>query len=134
MTLPRWIIPVIIVAMTLAGVQGSKYIRIPSAEMTVSAEKSGTESVRGVFIVDGVLCRDTAINAMNNVKAVDGVLRITAYASHNRIDVEFDPNQTDPGQIRDALEGPVFMEDSGEFLFNVYRVVEMNGRRVDESK
>ncbi|HPQ38951.1 MAG TPA: hypothetical protein PLV45_01130 [bacterium] len=134
MKLPRWIIPVVIVILTVAAVQGSKFIRIPSAEMEVSEEIPGTEPVRGVFIVEGVTCRDTAVSAMENAAAVDGVLRLTAYASHNRIDVAYDPARTGPQAIRSAIEGPVYQENTGEFVFNLYRVVEINGVPVPVSE
>jgi len=125
---PSWIVPLLIIICIYAGVKTSEMIRIPSAELQVSEKNIGTKSVRAVFIVDGVTCRDTAISAMNNLKAVEGVYSATAYASHNRIDVEFDPEKVSVQQIADTFSEPVFMEETGEILFNVYRVVELNGK------
>jgi ferredoxin/copper chaperone CopZ len=130
----QWLIPILIVMGTLAGVYGSRLIHIPSAEMVFNEEKSGTKISRAVFIVDGVTCRDTALSVMNNLKTVEGVHSVVAYASHNRIDVAFDPEITAPVLIGQSMEDPVFIEDTGEFLFNIYRVVEINGEPVELSK
>ena len=131
MKIPQWIIPVLLVSAIICGVYSSTLIRIPSAEIVVDSEKVGTNSEHAVFIVDGASCKDKAIAAMENVKSINGIIKMTAYASHNRIDVEFDPGLTNLDDIVEAIEGPVFSEDGTEILFNVYKVVKINGKPVE---
>lgn len=131
MKVPTWIIPCLIVLAIAAGVETSKWIRIPSAELEIASEKVGTKSMRSVFIVDGVTCRDTAISAMSTLEDLIGVYHATAYASHNRIDVKFDPEKIDVTTIANAFSNPIFFEETGEILFNLYRVVEINGEPVE---
>jgi len=131
--IPAWVLPILIVLVISIGVQSANYIRIPSAEMSF-AEKTGTKLTRAVFIVDGVTCRDTAMSVMNNLKSAKGIYSAIAYASHSRIDVEFDPLVTGSGKIVKLMEDPVYIEATGEFLFNLYRVVEINGKPVIDNK
>ncbi|MBN1297581.1 4Fe-4S dicluster domain-containing protein, partial [bacterium] len=125
------LIPLLIVGLTGAGLYGSRLVRIPSAEQVYTDKKPGTESVRSVFIIDGVTCRDTAITAMGTLSSLDGVYQAKAYASHNRIDVLYDPQTVTPLTVASAFENPVFMKETGEFIFNLYRVLEIDGESVN---
>ena len=131
MKIPQWIIPVLLVTAILGGVQASKLIRIPSAVIIVDSDYSGTNSERAVFIVKGASCRDKANEAMGSLKNLQGVIKATAFASHNRIEVDYNPDVTGIDAIVDKIEGPVFSEDGTEILFNVYQVVKINGKPVE---
>jgi hypothetical protein len=126
-----FIIPVLIVGLTIAGLNGTSLFRIPSAELVIKEDDPEIETMRAVFIIDGVACRDLALTAMGNLSGLDGVYRGIAYASYNRIDVVYDPGLIDLAAIYEAFEDPVFVEDTGEFVFNMFKVLEVNGKRIE---
>jgi len=62
-----------------------------------------------------------------------GVHRFVAFASRNRVEIMFNSDQTGVESLVEAVEGPVFDEETGEFLFGVYEVVEIDGRPVEKN-
>jgi hypothetical protein len=84
------------------------------------------------FLVDGVKCVDTARRAASTLEELPGLQRYVAYASRNRVEITFDPELIGVAQLREALEGPVFDEVSGAYLFNVFEVIEIDGKPVSK--
>jgi hypothetical protein len=134
MTVPRSIVPVLVVLLALAGLVSARLFAIPSLELEfpAAAEEPGAATREVSLLVDGVKCVDTARQAASALEELPGVRRFVAYASRNRVDVTYDPSLVDVGQLSEALEGPVFDEDSGEFLFGVYEIIEVDGKPVSE--
>jgi hypothetical protein len=128
MILPRGIVPLLIVLVTLGGLGAAKLFAIPSLEIEFFGDDE-LGSVRVVtFLVDGVKCVDTASQAASTLEELAGVRRFVAYASRNRVDVSYDPALVSVDELREALEGPVFDDESGTFLFGAFAVVEIDGK------
>jgi len=129
MKTPAWVVPILVVLFAALGVGGARLLAVPSVVKDFPASRA-TASRTTVLIVEGVKCVDTAERAAGQLQDVAGVVKFTAYASRNRVEVAFDPKVTDPSKIREALEGPVHDAASGEYLFGVFRVVEMDGLEI----
>lgn len=126
MKAPAWVVPVLVVAFAALGIGGARFLVVPSVVKDYpGAAASGLRVT--TMVVEGVKCVDTAERAAAQFEGVPGVARFTAYASRNRVEVAFDPSRTSPAALREALEGPVYDPATGEFLFGIYRVVEMDG-------
>lgn len=129
MKAPQWVVPALVLAFAVLGVGGARFLAFPSV-----VKEFGAGAGRGlptvVMVVSGVKCVDTAERAAKQFAEVPGVVRFVAYASRNRVEVTFDPAQTGPSKLREALEGPVYDEVSGETLFGVFKVLELDGRDV----
>lgn len=134
MRVPQWIVPALVAAFTLLGIGGARLLAVPSVTRDFNAAGLGVALRTTVFVVDGLKCVDTAERAASQFRGVPGVIRFAAYASRNRAEVTFDPGVTSPPALKEALEGPAFDPSTGEYLFNVYRVVEMDGVKVAEMK
>jgi hypothetical protein len=134
MILPRGIVPLLIVLLTLGGLAAARLIAIPSLEVDYPmAEGADRSSVRVVtFLIDGVKCVDTASQAASTLEDLAGVRSFVAYASRNRVDVSHDPALVGVEELREALEGPVFDEESGEFIFGAFAIVEIDGKPVSK--
>lgn len=134
MRVPQLVVPALIVLAALAGLGGAKLFAIPSVEIGFpEAEEGAAAGGRTVeLLVDGVKCVDTARRAASALEGLPGIYRYVAYASRNRVEITYDPDRLDTMQIREALEGPIFDEQSGEFLFAVFEVIEIDGRPVSE--
>jgi hypothetical protein len=130
---PAWVVPALVVAFAVLGVGGARLLAVPSVVKEYPGQASSGLRVT-TLVVEGVKCVDTAERASAQFEGVRGVARFTAYASRNRVEVAFDPSQTSPKAIREALEGPVYDPASGEYRFGVYRVVEMDGLEIPKSK
>ncbi len=132
MRVPRWIVPVLVVAAAAAGIGGARLFAAPSVvrEFAIAAPESAPRRV--VFLIEGVRCVDTAERAAAQLEDVPGVVRFTAWAPRARVEVTYDPAVTDASELKDAIEGPVYNEVTGEFLFGVFAVREMDGVEVRE--
>lgn len=130
MRAPAWIIPVLVVVCAAAGVGGSKLLVAPSVVHTFATTGPTADARTAQMVVDGVKCVDTAERAVAQLKDVDGVLKCVAYASRARLDVTYDPARTGAAAIREALEAPVLVPATGEYLFGLYQVVELDGEKI----
>ena len=126
MKMTPWAVPALVVLFAALGIGGARLLAVPSVVRDYAPAGPGPRRTV-VLVVDGVKCTDTAERAANQLKDAPGVVRLVAYASRNRLDVTFLPSVTDPAAIRAAIEGPVYDESSGEYLFGVYKVVEVDG-------
>ena len=125
--------PALVVLFALAGLGGARLFAVPSVVLDLSPAGLGARRTT-VLVVDGVKCVDTAERAAGQVKGLPGVSRFVAYASRNRVEVTFDPAVSDVAKIVEAIEGPVHDPATGEYLFHVYHVVEIDGGKVTNSQ
>jgi hypothetical protein len=132
MKVPQWIVPALVVALALAGLGGAELFAIPSLELDFEdvGVDDPSRAVTVELLVDGVRCVDTARRAASTLEDTPGIHRFTAYASRNRVEIVYDPARVDIDQIRESLEGPVFDRESGEFLFHLFEVLEIDGKPV----
>ncbi len=135
MRAPAWLIPALVVACTAAGVGGSKLVVAPSLVREYAAgaaQATATADARtSQFVVKGVKCVDTAERAAKQLDGVAGVQRLEAFASRARLEVTYDPAQVDAAALREAIEAPVHDEATGEYLFGLYEVIEMDGVKIE---
>lgn len=131
MRAPAWIIPVLVVAFAAAGVGGAKLVVAPSLTRAYADAAPGSATRTSVFVVEGVKCVDTAERAARQLEGVPGVLSLEAFASRARVEVTYDAALVDAEAIRDAFEGPVHEPATGEYLFGLYTVIEMDGRKIE---
>ncbi|MBM3287644.1 MAG: hypothetical protein FJY88_09905 [Candidatus Eisenbacteria bacterium] len=126
MRAPKWIVPLCIASATVLGLWSARLFAAPS--LVVDYEEAGGAAVEtGRFRVSGVRCVDTGEIMARQLEGIPGVLRCVVYASRNEALVTYDPARCGPGAIRDAIEGPVFEEASGEIRFQVFRVLSIDG-------
>ena len=134
MIVPRVTVPVLVVLLAVAGLGAATLVAIPSLELELSSAgtEAGAPSRQVTLLVDGVKCVDTARRAASTLEEIPGVQRFVAYASRNRVDLTYDPSLVDVERLREVLEGPIFDEESGEFLFGLFDIVEIDGKPVSE--
>ena len=128
MKVTPWIVPVLIVLLIAMGLSAAGLFAIPSLILEFPVDEPiGAELTRTVaFVVDGVRCAGTARRACSTLEALPGVIRCVAYASSSRVDITFDPTRTSVDALREAIEGPVYDEESKAFLFHVFTVLEID--------
>lgn len=110
---------------TLAGLGAAEHVAFASVQRALHEAGPDADLRRVTFDVDGVRCVDTAEIAAGQFAAVPGAVAFTAFAADHRVTIEYDAGQTDPGQLRRALEGPVWSAKSEEFRFGVFKVREI---------
>ena len=131
MKAPAWVVPALVVACTAAGVGGSKLVTAPSLTQVYAEVAPGVATRTSVFVVAGVKCVDTARRAAHQLEGTNGVLSLEAFASRARLEVTYDPARTSAREIRDAVEGPVHDAATGGYLFGLYKVIEMDGVKIE---
>lgn len=127
MRAPAWLVPVLVVLFAALGVGGARVLMAPSVTRAYAAAAPDAATRTTTLVVKGVRCVDTAERAAKQLDGAPGVLRLVAYASRARLDVTYDPAATGVAEIVEAIEGPVHDEAANEFLFGLYRVVEIDG-------
>jgi hypothetical protein len=128
---PRWIVPALVVLFAMGGIQGARLLSAPSVVREYGQASAAGRLLTVAFVVQGIRCVDTAEGAAGQLEGVPGVVRFTAYASGSRAVVTYDPQRTDEAMLKEAIEGPVFNPAEGEYRFGVYKVIEVNGDRVE---
>jgi len=129
MKVTTWSVPLIIIVMIVLSVTTSRLFAIPSLTIDfIKPEQTTGLSTRvTTLIVEGVKCVDTARAASNAVAFKKGVVRFTAFASYNRVEITYEPTLISPADIKAAFEGPIFDPETGEFLFNQFKVRSIDG-------
>jgi polyferredoxin len=122
--LPGWALVLPLGLALAAGLLTAEWVAFASFQRTYSSAPVQSPAT-AVFTVDGVRCVDTAQMAAAQLDEVEGVLTLTAHASDRLLRITYDSAVTGPEAILQALEGPVFEEKSGAFLFNVFHVLEI---------
>jgi hypothetical protein len=137
MKVPPSVIPFSVVVIAAMALLSTRLFSIPT--LTVDFEQpdgppvtEGAETV--TMTVAGVACKDKARLAADALSETPGILRFVAYASYNRVEITFLPDRVSVHEIRELLEGPVFVEETGNFLFNQFSVLDIDGEKVGKSK
>jgi copper chaperone CopZ len=125
-------VPALVVLFAALGLGGARFLAAPSVVLEFSPAPPGGPAVT-VFKVRGMKCVDTAKTAAAQLEGLPGVVRFTAYASHNRAEIAFDPAVVSVESIRKAIEGPVHDKETGEYLFGVYSVSQIDDAVVHDS-
>jgi hypothetical protein len=120
-------VPALVAVLAMTGIGGARLFAAPSVVRDFGAAPPGAATRQVVFIVQGVRCVDTAERAARQLAEAPGVIRFTAWAARARVEVTYDPAVTTASALQEALEGPVYDEQTGEFLFGVFAVREMQG-------
>lgn len=132
MRAPAWLVPVLVVASAAGGVAGARLAVAPSIVREYApAGAAAATAQTSVFVVKGVKCVDTAERAAKQLDGMAGLQRLEAFASRARLEVTYDPALVDAAALRDALEAPVHDAATGEYLFGLYEVVEMDGVKIE---
>lgn len=131
MRTPAWIIPLLVVACAAAGVGGSRLVTTPSLTHEYTGAAPGADTRTSIFVIDGVKCVDTAERAARQLDGVAGLQRLEAFASRARVEVTYDPALTTAAAIGEAFEAPVHDTATGEYLFGLYTVIEMDGLKIE---
>ncbi len=134
MKLPGWIVPLLIMLATVAGLTASRLFFIPSLSVDYPASVQSPPETTQVteLIVNGIKCVTTARGAANALKSLPGIVKFDAYGSYNRVEIVFDPAQTSISAIRETLEGPIFDEKTQNIYFNQFKIVEIDGEKVSK--
>ncbi len=127
--LPAWLLVLLILVSGTAGYFSAGAFTFASYEQIYADPGMGIETARLTLIVDGVKCVDTAENAAHQLEGLPGLFELAAFAADNRLELSIDPLRLSRDAIVDRLQGPVWVPETGEFLFGVFRVRET---RLDE--
>jgi hypothetical protein len=113
-----WIIPVVIVALSFAGLVGAKQISLPTLTYMFDKEFGG-KTATAKLTVDGVRCYGTANALREHIAGLPGLVSMVAYGGRHRVDLQYDPQRLAPGQITDAIERPVSTRQGPMAFFKV---------------
>lgn len=127
MKAPRWIVPVLVVLAAAGGIWGSRIFSAPSFVRDFSSPAGRPQTVR--LTIQGLKCVDTAARLAGQLEEEPGVIRYAAYASRNEAQITYDGGLTNPEALRETIEGPVIVKETGEILFNQYEVLSIDGRK-----
>lgn len=130
MRAPGWIVPLLVVACAAGGVAASRLLVAPSLTEVYAAPPAGAATRTSEFVVEGVKCVDTAARAAGQLRDVAGVYELTAFAPRARLRVTYDPATTSPAALREAFESAVHDTATGEYLFGLFTVVEIDGQEI----
>jgi len=121
--IPAWSVIAFVILASVAGYLSAGAFSFSSYEQSYTKELPPAGRISSAtFYVDGVKCVDTAEQAARQLTEIDGVLSLVAYASENRLDIQFDSRLMQTAALAEALEAPVWDPVGGEFLFGLFHV------------
>jgi len=120
-TWKAWIIPVVIVALSFAGLLGAKQITLPTLTYMFDKEFRG-ETATAKLTVDGVRCYGTANALREHIASLPGLVSMVAYGGRHRVDLQYDPRRLMPEQITESIERPVSTPQGPMAFFKVVSV------------
>ena len=118
MTRKVWIIPAVIVVLTLAGILGARMVRIPTLTFRYDESVEG-EVAHATFTVGGLRCYGTAESLREHIGSLPGLVNITVYAGRRQVDISYQPDKTSLEQIISAIENPIMTEAGPVMFFKV---------------
>lgn len=130
MKVSGWMVPLLVLAAAGAGIGGARLFAAPSYAVDFAAASPAVRPETARLVIRGLRCVDTARTVAGQLEEVPGVLRFVAYASRNEAQVTFDAAVLDPTALTEAIEGPVFEEQTGRILFHQYEVVSIDGNKI----
>jgi len=131
--LPALAVPLMVAAAVFLGVAGGSLFAVPSFSRDYGMAEGLSRPTEVRFVVRGVRCVDTAELAATVFEGAPGILSFVAYASRSEVIVTYDAARTDVKTLVKRIQGPVFMETSGEFVFRVFQVMSIDGAPVPEA-
>ena len=127
---PTVLIPILIITLTAGGLGATRFVKIPTVSLSFSEIDTEEATRKATFIVEGVSCKDRATAALRTLMDSEGIYKATAYASFNRIEILFNPRQIELSEIQKRFEGPVYFEETGEYVFNMFKVISIDGLKI----
>ena len=118
MTRRVFIVPAVIVLLTVAGVVGAKYISVPTLTHVFNDDPAGSTAT-AVLTVDGVGCYGMADFLRQHIESVPGLVSMVAYGGKHRVVIEYSPQALDLEDIISAIEEPVLTDDGPMQYFQV---------------
>ena len=118
MTWKVWIIPLVIVALSFAGVLGAKKISLPTLTFIFDKEFHG-KTATAKLTVDGVRCYGTASALREHISTVPGLVSMVAYGGRHRVVLEYDPQRVTLDQITRSIESPIMTRQGPMEFFTV---------------
>ena len=105
---------------------------LPSFATQYVSQPGSTASSTVTFKVAGMHCVDTAKLAATVFEGWNGVISFTAYGSRNEVVLEYDANTIDQDMLRRIMDGPVLDKSTQQYIFHVFKVIEIDGRKTAE--
>lgn len=128
MRVPLRTVPVLVCLFAALGVLGADLLAIPSYTRDYAPTPASPAPHTTTLRVRGLRCVDTAKRVADQLDGLDGVVRLTAYASRRQAQIVYDPARTNPDALRRAIEGPAYDAETDQYLFHLFEVLEIDGR------
>lgn len=128
----RYVVPATLMAAAVLGVVGASIMAFPSAARDYQSKRSG-ETKTSVLTVKGIRCSRTASQALEQLEDLPGIIKAHAFGPDGRMEVTYDASVTDITAIIEALEGPYLDKRTNVFVYNRFKVTEVDGEPYSQS-
>jgi len=118
MSLRLWIVPAVLILMTIVGIKGAKHLSVPTLSYTYSGSHRG-RIAKVDLVVEGVRCYGTANILRQHLASHPGIISLVAYGSKHRVVIEFDPDVTGVERICKAIEAPILTKQGPIRFFRI---------------
>lgn len=118
MTKRVWVVPAVVVLLTVVGVVGAGFISVPTFSHVFDPGFAG-ETETAVLTVEGVRCYGTADFLREHIAGVPGLVSMVAYAGRHRVVIEYSPRAVAIDDIIAAIEEPVLTDNGRMRYFSV---------------
>ncbi len=107
MRIPRFIIPVLVIA----AIFGGYFLRTAFTQPTTNKAASGEAGAKSTFIVDGLKCKGTAGFFTSLYDSIPGVAGIETFATEHKAVISYDPDRISVDSIKAIMEAIIVFDD-----------------------
>ncbi|MDP8228908.1 MAG: heavy-metal-associated domain-containing protein [Candidatus Electryoneaceae bacterium] len=105
MTVPKWIIPILVTISLIGGYHFRLAFTQPTTSVVLSSQDAtATEGVKMVCTVQGLKCQGTARFFTSLFNDIPGINSIETYGSEHQAVLNYDPNVITPDEIKAIIE------------------------------
>ncbi|MCB2198635.1 heavy-metal-associated domain-containing protein [bacterium] len=125
MTIPRWVIPVLVVVFMFGGYGLRLAFTQPTTNVVFAEQTASGEMAKIEATVQGVKCKGTAGFFTKMYNETPGIYTIKTYASEHKAVFTYDPSVTSPDDIKAVMEKKLtFGDGSKRQIFTCLEMVE----------
>ena len=112
MTIPKWIIPILVIITLIGGYHFRLAFTQPTTSVVLSSQDTtASDGAKIVCIVQGLKCQGTARFFTNLYNDIPGILSIETYGSEHKAVFRYDPEVITAEEIKRIMEQTIQLQN-----------------------
>lgn len=107
MRVPRFVIPILVIAALFSGY----FFRLAFTQPTTQTTYQETTGEQATFVVEGIKCKGTAAFFTSLYDSIPGIVGIETFATEHKAVITYNADVISIDSIRAVMEAPILFDD-----------------------